>query len=260
MVPGQIKAESYPFCGVKGFPTESQMAASVKALPKEVRGKCIGDGTDLMPAVGPGQVIKCSIEHGKWRFLSFTDSYSVCDSKGDPLAGGVYIKEVSNKLLGMDRIVMHDCKDKPICLAVRDKIALTNRYNIYGTGPLLPDDKAEMKEQDVDFYPWFRVRDIDDSHLDHRSILVWNGNNFQPMLKIVAARRLPGSQNDDLVPPRKGDNLVCDLNDPTIVLALLSKTSEKNIAGWKLCIAPGTDPMAMIMLAAIMDKMVGWLG
>jgi hypothetical protein len=80
--------------------------------------------------------------------------------------------------------------------------------------------------------------------LDFRSFLVWNGNNYQPMMRIVPAKRQPGTPSSDLLPPRKGDNVVVDCEDASKVYAIMSKKSEARVAGWDVCVAPGADVMA----------------
>lgn len=102
------------------------------------------------------------------------------------------------------------------------------------------------------------MRDIDDSHLDFRSLLIWNGNNYQPYLRIFPAQRLPDVPGGNLVPPAKGDNLVMDPNDREKIYAIMSKKKTSRIAGWDIQIAPGADAGCMLMLTAILDDMVGW--
>ena len=190
--------------------------------------------------------------------VKFQDTLSLVDSLGEPFAGGAYIKDSSN-VAGKSRLVLYSKDDLPLCVAVQDAAKINKAYNIYGLKPLKASDTAQVKEGDVDFYPWFRIRDIDDSHLDFRSMQVWNGNNYQPCVRIVPNKRQPGKPIGDLLPPKKGDNTVVSSDDPNAVFACMSKKSTMfSERRWDLCIAPGADVMAMIMLGAIMDDMVGW--
>lgn len=257
-VVGQMIASEEHFHGVCGMPTEQEIAKDVKTLPSTVMGKTMSE--NIIPCSEPGHVIKFSVEHGKSKFMSLTDTFSVQDtSTEEPFAGGVYVKEFT-KLIGGNRIVIYDAHDKPIALAVQNALKmLDKKYTIYGTIPIYDTDKAEETEGGVEFFPWFRVADIDDSHLDFRGFLAWNGNNFQPMYRVVAALRSAETpKTAQLLPPRKGDNIVVDSKDPSIKLAMLSKKSAGNIAGWDVCVAPGVDPLAMLTLAVVMDAMVGW--
>jgi hypothetical protein len=244
MIPGQIAATDATLHNCAGLLSEKELAKEVKALPAAVGGKVIGDGTEIVPVTEAGQIVKLSIEHGKWKFLSTSDTFSITDSAGEPFAGGAHIVE-SKSLLLRNRIVIKDKDDKPICLAVQEVLTLNKKYDVYGLKPLKDGDVAVEKEDGIDFYPWFRVRDIDSSHLAFRSLQVWNGNNFQPMMRVVPAMRRPDDPNiGNLLPPVKGDNLVVDCEDSSKVYALVSKTSKDRVAGWDIQVAPGADTLA----------------
>jgi len=245
MVAGQVKAEDNVFKSIQGFPKETAMA--MVKLPDAVNGKVIGEGTELSKATQSGDVVKVTIERGQFKFLKFTDTLSLVDSLGEPFAGGVYVKDLSN-IMGKSRIIMYDKDDRPLCLAVQETFKINKAYNIYGAKPLKDGDQPQEKEGGVDFYPWFRVRDIDDNHLEFRSLLVWNGNNYAPMLRIHPAKRLPNEPAGDLLPPNKCDNKVTASDNPDVIYALMSKKSDIKERRWDICIAPGADIMAMIMV------------
>lgn len=257
MASGQVTAKDEVYKSIHGFPTESKFAGTIKPLPDGVKGKTIGDGTSIGNVTEAGQVIKLSIERGRWKFLKFEDTLSLVDSAGEPFAGGAYLKDFSN-VIGKSRIILFDKDDKPICLAVQELVKINKVYTIYGLKPLLDGDAPAEKHDGIDFYPWFKVRDIDDSHLDFRSMLVWNGKNFQPMIRIYPNERPPTAYTGDLLPPNKSDNTVCDSANKDNVYALMSKKSNIKERRWDVCIGPGSDAVAMIMLAAIMDDMVEW--
>ena len=126
--------------------------------------------------------------------------------------------------------------------------------------PLFDGDAETENESGVSFYPMFKVRDIDDNHLDFRSILIWNGHNYQPFLRIVPAKALPSiAAGRQLVPPRKNDLLLVSPNDLDQVYALMAKKPRsERMAGWDCVVAPGADVGMCMMLAVIMDDMVGW--
>ena len=256
MVAGQATASERILNNVDGFPSEDELASKVMKLPDLVKGKLLVEDSEIAPINETGQVIKVSIQHGRWKFMSLTDTFSLVDAAGEPFAGGAHIVEKSNIIGRNTHMMLKNKDDEVIALAVQDRLAINKQYNIYGTKPLV--EGGEITEEGKTWYPWFRVRDIDDNHLEYRSLLVWNGNNFQPMMRIYAAKFFPKRPISDLIPPSKGDNFVCDSEDKSKVYALMSKKSDKKMAGWDLVIAPGTDPAAMIMLAAIMDDMVGW--
>ena len=119
------------------------------------------------------------------------------------------------------------------------------------------ESPAEV-ENGIGFYPMYKVRDIDDTHLHFRSLLIWNGHNYQPYLRIFPAARMPHEKVDKLLPPRKGHNLVTDPYDRDMVYAVMSKQANQHVVGWDLCVAPGADTGALLMLTAILDDMVGW--
>lgn len=258
MVPGQLVASAQVFKGIAGFPKESDFASKVLGMPTAVGGKNLVAGAPVESLSRAGSVIKLSIERGRFKFLKFEDTFSLIDTAGEPFAGGVYLKDFSN-LVGKSRIVLFDPSDKPIALAVEDKTKIDKAYDIYGLNPLLSSDTPQEKQGDTDFFPWFRVRDIDNQHLEFRSLMVWNGNNYQPLLRVYPNKVLPGTPAADLLKPNQRDNIVCDSSDPDKIYALMSKRRlTETIAGWDLCIAPGADTSAMIMLAAVLDDMVGW--
>jgi hypothetical protein len=243
MVPGQVAVSDGTLRNCAGFPTEKELAKEVKTLPAVVGGKLIGEGTDILPVAEPGQIVKLSIDHGKWKFLSMSDTFSILDSKGEPFAGGAHIVENAT-ILTRNRIVIKDKDGKPICLAVQEILTINKKYDVYGLNPLKDGDVAVEKEAGIDFYPWFRVRDIDSSHNDFRSFLVWNSKNYQPMMRVMAAKRHPGEAIGDLLPPSKNDNLVVDSEDTSKVYAIMSKTSSARVAGWDVQVAPGADTLA----------------
>lgn len=262
-VAGQVSASDDIMGSISGFPKDRELAATVLEPPVSLHGKILCEGTDLEPTTEAGTVVKVNLEHGKWRFFNFNDTFSLTNAHGEPLAGGYYVKEVQN-ILGRSRLVLYNKDDHAITIAIQDAASMRKKYTIYGMKPLGDGsddsiDYPKQQEQGVDFYPWFRVRDIDDNHLDHRSLQVWNGNNFMPMMKIKAAKRFADIEGlSDMVPPKKTDNLVVDKDDEDKVYALISKKSDMRIAGWNITVAPGVDPAMMIMLAAIMDDMIGW--
>jgi len=110
--------------------------------------------------------------------------------------------------------------------------------------PLRRGDTPMEKEGGVDFYPWFRVRDIDDKHLDHRPLLVWNDNNYMPKMKLINVQREEGKPIGDFLPPKKSEILVVDYQDNKKVFALMAKKSSSKTAGWDICVAPGADVAA----------------
>jgi hypothetical protein len=244
MIPGQVAVSDATLCNCDGFPTERELAKEVKALPAFVGGKLIGEGTEILPVTEAGQIVKFSIAHGKWKFLSMSDTFSIVDSKGEPFAGGAHIVENAT-ILKRNRIVVKDKDDMPICLAVQEVVTINKKYDVYGLKPLKNGDVAVETEAGIAFYPWFRVRDIDSSNAAYRTVHVWNGNNYQPMIRVVPAQRRPDNPNiGDLLPPKKGDNLVVDSEDPSKVYALMSKTSKDRVAGWDVQVAPGADTLA----------------
>jgi hypothetical protein len=244
MVPGQVAvSDSATLRNCEGFPSEKELAKEVKTLPTIVGGKLIGEGTEILPVTKAGQIVKFSIEHGKWKFLSMSDTFSILDFNGEPFAGGAHIVENAT-ILKRNRIVIKDKDGKPICLAAQEVVTINKKYDVYGLKPLKDGDAAVEKEAGIDFYPWFRVRDIDGSHSDFRSFQVWNGNNYQPMMRVVPAKRHPNEPIGDLLPPRKGDNLVVDSQDTSKVYAVMSKTSSTRVAGWDVQVAPGADTLA----------------
>eukprot|EP00977_Amphora_coffeiformis_P013132 scaffold3396_cov176-Amphora_coffeaeformis.AAC.5 len=83
------------------------------------------------------------------------------------------------------------------------------------------------------------------------------------MLRVVPAmRHLDDKHVSDLLPPRKYDQLVVDKVDYDKMYAFLTKNEPdlfaKGMVGWRVCVVPGADPMVMLMLASILEEMVGW--
>jgi len=257
MVAGQVTASEVTLNNVDGFPSEDELAKKVMKLPERVHGKLLVEDSEIAPVNEAGKLIKLSFQHGRWKFLSTTDTFSLVDVSGEPFADGAHIVVQSNIVGRNTHMMLKNKDDEVIAMAVQERLAINKHYNIYGTKPLL--EGGEINEDGKTWYPWFRVRDIDDNHLEYRSLLVWNGNNFQPMMRIYPAMRFPNKPGiSDLIPPSKGDNIVCDAEDKRKMFALMSKKCDRKMAGWDLVIAPGTDPAAMILLAAVMDDMVGW--
>ncbi|KAL7574750.1 hypothetical protein ACA910_017314 [Epithemia clementina (nom. ined.)] len=255
-VPGEVVATDSTFRNVRGFPKETALAKHVLDLPELTKGHVL---VDTIPrCLTEGKLIKYSIERGRGKFLKLTDTFSVLDHDGEPFLGGIHVVESAN-LLGKTRIVVKNKEEHPIILAVEETLKINKAYMIYGKTPLFPDDPQQEAESGTVFYPMFKVRDIDDTHLDFRSLLIWNGHNYQPYLHIVPAKSLPDTPGGQLVPPRKNDLLLVDRKDMDKIYALMAKKghTEKR-AGWDCVVAPGTDVGMCIILSVIMDDMVGW--
>ena len=134
-------------------------------------------------------------------------------------------------------------------------------YTICSRTPLFDTDEPIDQEGDVKFYPMFQVRDIDNSHRHFRSLIVWNGTQYETLLRIVPAATLTAAAREHDVTPKKSDTLVVDPDDMEKVYAILAKKPTGvtgRIAGWDLTVAPGADVGAFCMLGAILDDMVGW--
>jgi hypothetical protein len=145
-----------------------------------------------------------------------------------------------------------------LVLCTQEALKINKAYHINGKTPLFDNDAQIDIEDGIPFYPMFKVRDIDDSHLDFRSILVWNGKNYMPFIRIVPAKSMPDKPTQ-LLPPKYGDLLVVDPHNLDHVYALMAKRNKKErMAGWDVQVAPGIDVGMMMAVAVIMDDMVGW--
>jgi hypothetical protein len=296
MVAGEVDATDEVMNHVRGFPSEKKLAKKVLPLPEPVKGKTlIASDSEIAPCQQTDKVVKVSITHGRFKLLPTDDNFSLVDAAGEPFAGGAHIVEHRMAVADGTKLILKDKHDQPVrkyeffndggytrvflgslithswlvrlllllqlALAI-EEISLHHKSFVIGSlSPLFDGDEVMGEVGDLKFYPMFKVRDIDDSHLDFRSLLVWNGKQFQPFLRIVPAQNLPDKPSRDTVPPKKGDNLVVDPQDLEKVYAIMTKKSTgviSHIAGWDLIVAPGADVGCMIILCAIVDDMVGW--
>ena len=56
--------------------------------------------------------------------------------------------------------------------------------------------------------------------------------------------------------PVAGDNVIVDAKNDSKVFGFVLKKGKKKTDGWNLVIAPGVDPVLVIMIATILDEMV----
>lgn len=208
--------------------------------------------TSLQPVAEAGNVLQASIKHGTGKWFSFQDTFSVTDSKGEPFAGGIHMVDHKN-IVGSHRMMLKDAEGKALALAVEDKTTLNKHFTIYGREPLAPGDELKVEEEGITFYPWYRISDIDDTHLDHRSVVVWTGKGFKPFLQVC-----PIPRHTSLLPPHKGACLVRGAKDHAKQYGVVHKTKGEGLSGWEIVVSPGVDPSLMIVLAACMEHLVGW--
>ena len=253
-----IIATESKLSNVRDFPTDKALASQI-----------IEDFRQLEEGISnpqqEGVISKFTLNTGK-AHLGRNKTYSVLDAEGKPLEGGIHfdverkvgggigvgLVETAN-IAGRNRFVLKDKDSNPIILCRQENFTLNRSYVIGVKAPLFPKDKSIEEIEGQSFYPMYKVLDITDSNLDYRSIQIWNGHNFQPFLRLVAANPFYQGRNHAI---RNKNNLkLVDPQKPESPIALLSKTNE----GWECHAAPGVDVGTMISLAAIVNDMVGWL-
>ena len=113
-VTGQVLATDETFRNVAGFPTEATLASKVLDLPALTQGTVLCDsiarGTDA------GKLVKFAVEHGKGKWLSRRDTFSVLDYEGEPFDGLVVVE--NSNIIGKTRIVVQDKDEKPVRFVV----------------------------------------------------------------------------------------------------------------------------------------------
>ena len=113
---GTILATEETFRNVAGFPTGKLMAEAVLPLPALTQGKILSDA--IQPCKETGKLVMFAVEHGRGKWFSMKDSYSVLDYKHESF-DDLHITETSN-IAGKTRIVMKDKEEKPVsCLEER---------------------------------------------------------------------------------------------------------------------------------------------
>lgn len=195
--------------------------------------------THLQPVTELGEVIQASIKHGKGGF-------AVTDTMGELLAGGVHFEE-RKPMIGNYKLIFKDAEGSPLVLAIENKVTMNKHFTIYGTEQLASCEDVRV-EDGVKFYPWFRIREMDEGTVDYRSILVWTGTGFKTILQVIPMKR-------NLLQSRKGTCVVRDADKKQY--AVLNKTKDEGQSNWELVVAPGVDPSLMIVLAACMERLGG---
>jgi hypothetical protein len=259
MSAGQVAAKvGGSFSGLHGDRIkENDLARIVRQLSPKVNGKAFGEGTDLVPVKEAGQLLKITIRpvEGQ-KGVHLKSDRLLYDSHNRPLAGGVHITKFQ-KLLGRNRLVLYDKDQKPLVVAVQDTKEVTHKaYHILGPTPLHQGDKRKEKEGGVDLYPWIRVSDVEtDMQLPHRQVSVWNGLKYMDFISIRQAEEEKKHVKDKVV-LKKGEFVVVEVNNESSIYGLILKKGSKRTDGWELIVAPGVDPVMMIMFAATLDEMV----
>ena len=75
MVAGSVKASDVVFGSIHGMPKETDL--KVVDLPPENGGKVIGDGTEMAHFTDEGDVVKVTIERGRFKFGKFQQQQKV---------------------------------------------------------------------------------------------------------------------------------------------------------------------------------------
>mmetsp|Transcript_3198 Transcript_3198/g.6705 ORF Transcript_3198/g.6705 Transcript_3198/m.6705 type:complete len:475 (-) Transcript_3198:85-1509(-) len=254
-------SNTLPFLTISGFPAERDMASMVLGLPEPATN--VISKRHLPRLETPDKLIKFSVEHDKYKKkFSTHDSFSFFESATNQAFYGIRAFEEHSKVGRSNRIVIKDSNSEPFLLC-RQKRNVNKKYVIHGRYPLHPTDASDDSEEGVPFYPWFMVRDIDDSHLNFRSVQIWNGRNYQPYLQIRNAKNpSKGQPLGSLRIPNKNDLRLTSSADHNRVYALFSRKlvdkGQEKVTGWDVCVAPGTDPGLCVALSLVLDDMVGW--
>jgi len=216
---------------VEGFPTETELAMCVRSLPKQVNGHLLAERSCMLPKTESGQVTKLFLKHGS------RGRASIVDAGGKHYAGGVVLKDHRHGIIRRHSTkILYDESGKPVVLCAEQKGTLNKTYNIYGTQPLVIDDTPQETKSGINFHAWFQVHENDLYHLAHRSVLVWNGVDYEPMWRAYpATRRQQGSTKSFLIQSTfTGENM-----------GFVTKRSD-------VTVAPGVDPALMLCLASIL--------
>lgn len=265
VVAGQVEASRTDhYNGLHGKRIkEVDLAKSILALPDRMNGKIVGTGTRLVPVDQVGQVVKIIIKaQESHNAFAMKKNRLVYDSQGQPLEGGVQVT-LFRKILGNNRLVLYQ-DEKPVCLAIQDMKEVTRKaYFVYGPTPLSEGDKPKAKEDGIEFYRWFHVRDFDlDMQVSHRTVYVWNGRHFVALYNIKEAKKETNGRSSleqaILDVPRAGDNVIVAPADDDMIYGLVLKRGAQKSDGWQLVIPPGSDPVVVLMIAVILDEMVAF--
>lgn len=244
-----VPASDSVFKSTDGFPVESDFASHVRTLPKSLLGHRLAAFRTM--ATKPGQVVKLSLERVRYSLERHEHTFVLLDANGQPYESGVYLKGFCHEP-DQPRLVLFDAKDVPLALAVQRQSAQHVSFTVYGREPLHPHDKPSEQVGDDNLYPWFQMNDFDESHPHVRALLVWNGHDFHPLWRCYPNTCLPQQSGTGLLPASPLDHKICDSRDPSSALALLSKQNGR----WDVCVAPGTDVAAVIMMTAVLEEMV----
>jgi len=252
-----------PFLSVSGFPLESDMASAI--LP-ELRGQAIAN-EQLPPLTTPNRLIKFSVKQDQKKvFFAIQNSFTLFEFHTNKPYFGLRAFEQRSlfPIPGRgNRIAIRINGNAEPLILCRQLYNINKKYVIHGRYPLHEADTSEDTEGGVPFYPWFMVRDIDDSHLNFRSVQIWNGKNYEPYLHIRSAKNpREGKPLGNLRIPDKNDLRLTSIKDEDMVYALFSRKSlpkgQVDVTGWDVCVAPGTDPGLCVALSVVLDDMVGW--
>jgi hypothetical protein len=249
-VSGEVRASGKE--RIPDFPTELELAERVYPLPNGVNGQLLAGGeSNILPVTEVGHIIRLFLEHSK-AFLAREGRLTIKDVDGIDYAGGAHFKEYKG-FVGNITLVLLDKDDNPIALCEQVRVKLHSEYNILGIRPLLKGDEPKREQDGATFYPWFRVHAIDNAIQGcYRSISVWNGSDYVPMLRVYPSTRRPGAKAANLCMVKKTELLVTQESDCAIV-AFLNKKTADNCTGWEITIAPGVDPALVICTAAVVE-------
>ena len=278
---------------VSFFPQYKTMAEVVNALPEQVEGLLLADGTDIKPTRQERHLVKVSMtpcqspvpssvsddsiprpmkknspgrsgssskpQEGKSSSCLSDDrphGFQLRTHEGDVYARGAHVfchQEASKT----KRFILCGGDEQPIACCYRVDKAKDASYYIHGTDPLLEDDEPIAEEDDVEYFPWFQI-------------VSTSGSTGNAVLRqrVLEVQVWNGSTFESLWKISAGAASFASLRgleltdqdfvlhtDEGVVLSVMSNRACRNQeSGWDLTFAPGVDPALGLMLGTVVDE------
>lgn len=246
------------------IPTDLEVGAKMHKIPPGV-SLLGGPATDAKPAEAKGQILQFKLRRAaKLRTIPFLDgarTLSLLTHDDQPYAGGYHFVDVKKNALSPRTITLYDKDEKAVALCLQAKainIGVRQDFTIYGIYPMYEGHPSKTVDGlEVPAYQWMELEGIHE-HNYYKITSFMNQQPFDPL-------SFKGKHKQVMSGMDKGVIMTSLKNDDDCVAKLVhkafisndSRSSEGDVTGWDLTVAPGVDPLAIACITAILDHLEG---
>jgi hypothetical protein len=283
MVSAQVKAEDKEVLVYKdGMPTDAGL--KLKHFPTNVEvgshvynndKKLLGEGTEANPVLQKGQVLKIHLRRSKnlpWLPPSIVEKFNdnvvgLETSDSQPYAGGFHFVEHKKNMFSTRKIVLYDKDQNVVAVCLEESVMALMKakvYHIYGVKPRHEGDTSEtdLKEGDQSLFMWARIEDIH-THPFYTVSLWSDDKKFEDTFHGEEVKSGPfggGLGRGAILRPTPLDKTRKNKTHPVAFMIqekILRATTTSHTTGWEITVGPGSDPVLIVCVTAVLEHLMG---